>query len=108
MMLKSHIHILLLVILLTGCSEQSKKTSSTSDLDYSSAAMWYAHTENTRAEVDVFYVTPTCIWDWTDSTGTVHHQMDVANRMQRAAVDGSNALANALFSKSCRFYSPYY
>lgn len=102
------IYTLLLVGLMVGCTGRPSTITSTTGLDYSSAKMWYSTNQNPTAEVDVFYVTPTCVWDWVDSTEVVHHQMDVENSKQRAAVDGSNVLASALFSKSCRFYSPYY
>lgn len=91
-----------------GCSGQSSPDNPTEKLDYSNPRMWYANNQNLTSDVDVFYITPTCVRDWTDSAGVVHHQMDVENMKQRAAIDGSNTLACALFSKSCRFYSPYY
>ena len=77
--------------------------------DYSQAAMWYGSPEMTEEKpADVFYVTPTCVWDWRDEHGHTQYYMNVNDSLQRAAVDGSNLLAYALFGKSCRFYSPYY
>ena len=76
--------------------------------DYESGKMWYIDSLNALAGVDVFYITPTCIWDWEDNAGVTQHYMDTGNREQRLAVDISNRLAAALFTPSCRFYSPYY
>lgn len=77
--------------------------------DYAQPEMWYRSPESlANKAVDVFYITPTCIWDWEDQSGQTMHYMDVTNTAQRARVDQSNALAYALFEKSCNFYSPYY
>ena len=77
--------------------------------DYAQSEMWYRSLEGAANKaVDVFYITPTCIWDWKDQSGQTIHYMDVTNSAQRSLVDGSNALAYALFEKSCNFYSPYY
>ena len=42
--------------------------------DYGSAEAWYTELEDGRG-VDVFYVAPTCIWDWVNEDGeTVHFE----------------------------------
>ena len=76
--------------------------------DYSRDNMWFDAPADTQAGADVFYITPTCIWDWKGQDGKTYHHMDVADPKQRSLVDGSNRLAYALFGKACRFYSPYY
>lgn len=76
--------------------------------DYSLDEMWFEAPADTLSEVDVFYVAPTCIWDWTDEDGTVYHHMDVGNPDQRQAVDNATRLACALFGKHGRFFAPYY
>lgn len=98
--------ILILLCLWSGCTKCSEEKPLA--LDYGCDKMWFADSTNATAEVDVFYITPTCIWDWKASDGTVQHYMNIDNSEQRAAVDESNRLAAALFTKSCRFYSPYY
>ena len=105
--MKKEIITIILLCICSGCSKCSKEELPYESLDYSRADMWY-ESETKTHETDVFYVTPTCIWDWKDANGLVHHYMDTGNPEQRAAVDGSNRLAETLFSKSCRFYSPYY
>ena len=78
-------------------------------LDYSDSSCWF---EGNRAprdkKVDIFYVGPTCIWDYTDSSGRRQHHMDVFDPRQRGLVDPSVRLAESVLSDSCNFFSPYY
>lgn len=78
--------------------------------DYSMQSMWYetSRDDGVTKAADVFYIAPTCIWDWTDSSGNVQHVMNVEDESQRTAVASSIFLAESLFAKSCNFYSPYY
>ena len=77
-------------------------------LDYSDSSCWF---EGNRAprdkKVDIFYVGPTCIWDYTDSSGRRQHHMDVFDPRQRGLVDPSVRLAESVLSDSCNFFSPY-
>ncbi len=91
-----------------GCSKSGVHYNLTSAPDYSSGTMWFDVQTDTLAEVDVFYIAPTCIWDWQDEDGRTYHHMDTDNPEQRNRVDGSLHLAHALFGKYCRFYAPYY
>ena len=108
------IPVLLLVSSLLSCTEPDHSKEDlfiTEAPDYAVSNMWYRSPKGedlSEKEVDVFYVTPTCIWDWKDESGQVYHYMNVSDSLQRAAVDGSNYLAYRLFEKSCNFYSPYY
>lgn len=90
-----------------GCSS-GKQYNLTAEPDYSLGMMWYDAPVDTMPQADVFYIAPTCIWDWEDADGRPHHHMDVDNPEQRAAVNSSIRLAHALFGKHCRFYAPYY
>ena len=78
-------------------------------LDYSDSSCWF---EGNRAprnkKVDIFYVGPTCIWDYTDSSRRRQHHMDVFDPRQRGLVDPSVRLAESVLSDSCNFFSPYY
>lgn len=58
--------------------------------------------------VDLFYVVPTCVWDYTDSLGQTRHHMDIFNAEQRALVNPSIQLAKSVLADSCNFFSPYY
>ena len=59
-------------------------------------------------DVDLFYVVPTCVWDYTDSLGQTRHHMDIFNAEQRALVNPSIQLAKSVLADSCNFFSPYY
>ena len=77
--------------------------------DYSNEDMWY-HSDNQdkTADVDVFYVVPTCTFDHKNTAGEVVHFMDVYNKIQREAFITPAELAANLLAKECRFFSPYY
>ena len=94
-------------LFVTGCSS-GKRYNLTAEPNYSLGTMWFDAPVDTSAQVDVFYIAPTCIWDWKDQDGKTYYHMDVDNPKQRGRVDGSIRLAHALFGKYCRFYSPYY
>ena len=75
--------------------------------------MWYTADAETvpetgKAQADVFYILPTCVWDWTDSQGRTVHFADVRNPEHIAAMLPSNELAYDIFGKYADFYSPYY
>ena len=85
--------------------------------DYADTEMWYKSEaeicsnqpdEKSGSEADVFYILPTCVWDWTDSLGRVCHFADVRNPEHIAAMLPSNELAYDIFGKYADFYSPYY
>ena len=93
---------------LTGCSKSDTHYNLTAKTDYSHSTMWFDAPNDALAEADIFYIAPTCIWDWRDADGKIYHHMDIDNPEQRSQVDGSIRLAHALFGKYCRFYAPYY
>ena len=81
--------------------------------DYQESQMWYTADAETvpetgKAQADVFYILPTCVWDWTDSQGRTVHFADVRNPEHIAAMLPSNELAYDIFGKYADFYSPYY
>ena len=78
--------------------------------DYSRAETWYqvSNASASGRSADIFYVAPTCIWDWTDSSGVVMHFGDVYNDEQRQAIDPSLRLAADIFTQQSNFYAPYY
>ena len=92
---------------LTGCSKPDTHYNLTAKPDYSHSTMWFDAPNEALAEAHIFYIAPTCIWDWRDADGKIYHHMDVGNPEQRSQVDGSIRLAHALFGKYCRFYAPY-
>ena len=96
---------------LTGCaSEESYKNEDyyPEQPDYADSRYWNQCPTEDGKVADVFYIVPTCIWDWVTSAGDTCHYMNPLDPSQRKAVDQSEYLGYALFSKSCRFYAPYY
>lgn len=108
-MMKHFLYILL--ALATGsCSESKTEPYMAAAPDYSDAQMWYISEAEAEAEAeaDVFYILPTCVWDWTDSEGRTCHYADVYNPEHIAALLPSNQLADEIFGEYADFYSPYY
>ena len=76
--------------------------------DYADTSMWYIAGAGTETGADVFYILPTCVRDWTDSSGRTSHFADVRNPGHIAALMPSNILADSIFGEFADFYSPYY
>lgn len=96
------------LLMAVGCSQSEPVQA---EIDYSNSDCWYDnHVNVTTHDVDFFYLVPTCIWDYQDSTDQTitHHHMDIFNAAQRKLVNPSIALAKQVFADSCNFYSPYY
>lgn len=76
---------------------------------YSDPEMWY---DNGRgidpAKADVFYILPSCNYDWTDSLGEVHHHTCLTDSVQRVRMERSFPVADAIFGDSANFFAPYY
>ena len=105
-------HFLYILLALAAVSCQDSKTGPymAAAPDYSDAQMWYISEAEAEAEAeaDVFYILPTCVWDWTDSEGRTCHYADVYNPEHIAALLPSNQLADEIFGEYADFYSPYY
>ncbi|MFI3287029.1 MAG: DUF3089 domain-containing protein [Rikenellaceae bacterium] len=77
--------------------------------DYTASECWYTNVSGEPSQaVDVFYILPTCVFDWVDSAGVTYHYADVYNDEQRAAQLGSYELAEEIFGNEANFYAPYY
>lgn len=100
---------ILCTILLYACERQQTSPQTEDSIDYANTACWYeGNTLTCDKETDIFYIAPTCIWDYTDSNGVCHHHMNIYDNEQRARVDSSIELARRVLGESCNFYSPYY
>lgn len=103
--------ILLLCVsfLWVACSDRSVHYQLPAEPNYTQENAWYKEL-NAKGEhiVDVFYVAPTCVWDWHDSQGHIMHFEDIYNADQREALRPSLELAADIFSDSYNFYAPYY
>lgn len=76
----------LLLFFACAKSESSNNEPMPAQPDYSLSDTWYTNVTNAPTnEVDVFYILPTCIFDWTDSEGITYHYGDINNEEHRAA-----------------------
>ena len=93
-----------------GCSDGPSNYLMPTEPDYGVESAWYkeANATSDDSQADVFYVAPTCVWDWHDEQGRVMHFADVYNEDQRRALLPSLELAADIFSDSYNFYAPYY
>lgn len=97
-----------LLLALVSCEKDSSAPASDT-IDYSDNRCWFENKQDAMGkDVDLFYVVPTCIWDYTDSLGQTRHHMDIFNTEQRALTDPSIQLAKSVLADSCNFFSPYY
>ncbi len=81
-------------------------------LDWSDKDLWFEgqkRLDSARDSLpDVFYLLPTCVVDWTDSTGTVHHNADPSSPAHRDAWQLSAELADTIFATRANLFMPYY
>ncbi len=81
-------------------------------LDWSDKNLWFEgqkRLDNTSDSLpDVFYLLPTCVVDWTDSEGTVHHNADPSRPAHRDAWQLSAELADTIFATRANLFLPYY
>lgn len=123
------VYILMALLALVGCSGgakiQSTDTSMVaratapakqitilSDKYWADTALWYQGGERLAhidpALPDVFYFLPTCVMDWTDSQGTVHHNANPRDPRHVAAWSLSAQLADTIFASRANLFLPYY
>lgn len=77
--------------------------------DYADPAAWYRVESPVAAErADVFYILPTCVWDWQDEAGQTCHYADPYDPQQREAMRPSYELAASIFGVRGAFCAPYY
>lgn len=76
--------------------------------DYSEDVAWYKELSEANAVADIFYIAPTCIWNWNDEEGRIVYFEDIYNESQRQALLPSLKLAQNIFGVGNNFYAPYY
>ncbi|MFI3331744.1 MAG: DUF3089 domain-containing protein [Rikenellaceae bacterium] len=98
----------LLALFAVACAKLSDSSSETMPQapDYTSSECWYTNVSGEA--LDVFYILPTCVFDWTDTSGVTYHFADVYNDEQRALQLYSYKLAEEIFGSEANFYAPYY
>ena len=106
--LKQLVYLVCLLFTLASC-EKNASIPVSDTIDYSNPQCWFEKKQDAMGkDVDLFYVVPTCVWDYTDSLGQTRHHMDIFNAEQRALVNPSIQLAKSVLADSCNFFSPYY
>lgn len=95
---------------LLSCGNKQKKTAEAyipKAPNYTQQDAWYS--QDKGRTVDVFYILPTCIFDWEPKeSGKMCHHYDVYQQVMKQNFDYSLQLANDIFADSCNFYAPYY
>ena len=77
-----------IMLLLSGCSDHAEATNLPVVPDYSQTEYWFEGGDTDEMAYDVFYIVPTCVFDWQDAEGNICHWMDPDNPSHRASVDG--------------------
>ena len=76
--------------------------------DWSDAAAWYISAPEAPA-ADIFYILPTCVWDWTTEDGQSCRYSDYTRTDHIEAFRPSVELAEDIFAQGqYGFYCPYY
>ena len=79
--------------------------------DWSNAAAWYISqpSGDNAPAADIFYILPTCIWDWTTADGQTCRYSDYTRTDHIEAFLPSVKLAEDIFAHGqYGFYCPYY
>lgn len=74
--------------------------------DYTIDSLWY--TNRKGASYDVFYIVPTCVWNWNQGLYKDIRYADVYQPGHRNHFLDNMKLADSIFSSEANFYSPYY
>ena len=96
------------VLLLVGCSSRSVSDPIPAAPDYAQQEAWFDGKVTADRAYEVFYIVPTCVFDWEEADGTLCHYMDVDKPSHRAKVDGPLHLAEGIFAEEANFFAPYY
>ena len=76
---------------------------------YENAEYWFDNgREIDESLADVFYILPTCVFDWQDSLGVTQHFASLTDEVQRGKMQPSYELADEIFADSANFFAPYY
>ncbi|MBQ0021609.1 MAG: DUF3089 domain-containing protein [Prevotellaceae bacterium] len=76
---------------------------------YSDTNLWFDNGKEIDAsKADIFYILPTCVFDWQKDDGSVCHYASLTDESQRNAMLPSYKLADEIFADSANFFAPYY
>lgn len=94
-----------------SCAGGNAKDCCSSDY-WADSTLWYDGgnrlTNIDEKQPDVFYLLPTCLFAWADSTGTQHYNADPKNAAHRQAWLLSAQLADTIFATKANLFLPYY
>ncbi len=102
-----------------SCSQDNMpKTDGSTDstevaaLNWADNALWYEGDKRLpatdAAQVDVFYLLPTCLTAWADADGATHYNADPSQASHREAWRLSAELADTIFATRANLFLPYY
>ena len=101
----------LTTVTVSSCRTQSGGTDTfiPAAPDWSDKAAWYISEPATAQEADIFYILPTCVWDWTAENGQSCRYSDYTRTDHIEAFRPSVGLAEDIFAQGqYGFYCPYY
>ncbi len=91
------------------CSIYRYHSERASQSMYETAEYWFDNgREIDESLADVFYILPTCVFDWKDSAGVTQHFASLTDEVQRGKMQPSYELADEIFADSANFFAPYY
>jgi len=96
---------------IVSCAGGNAKDCCSSDY-WADSTLWYDGTNRLtnidEKQPDVFYLLPTCLFAWTDSTGAQHYNADPKDADHRQAWLLSAQLADTIFATKANLFLPYY
>ena len=101
----------LTTVTVSSCRTQSGGTDTfiPAAPDWSDKAAWYISEPATAQEADIFYILPTCVWNWTAEDGQLCRYSDYSRTDHIEAFLPSVKLAEDIFAQGqYGFYCPYY
>lgn len=99
----------LLIILALSSACHNPFGNESANSMYADSSLWYQTGRQIDNNLpDVFYILPTCIFDWSDSLGVTQHHALPSMPKHRRKMEPSYQLADQIFGDSANFFAPYY
>lgn len=103
--MKKLTYLFILLCLFAGCTSKQAQDVCL----YADSNSWYQNGKSIdKTKADVFYILPTCVFDWTDNNGELHHYASMTDPEQRSRMLPSYQLADEIFGDDANFFAPYY
>lgn len=104
----SVVFLFLWTIVLSACEEHLSEPVLPAAPDYTQPEAWFSTEYRDENAYDIFYIVPTCVFDWHNRDGDICHYMDTDNPEHRTAVEGPIRLAQGIFADEANLFAPYY